>query len=150
MLSAGGSQIPQERPIAKKVVVRQFARANYRILAGTNPQLDNANTENESEMQKEEEERTLRRMAKVHDFLELWQGCQNLCATQKESRTQNKQMTAMGYISDTEAIVKASKSLFQHDGVAAFKLSERSPWPPPLAAKDLRGGHTQILNFHRI
>jgi len=89
-------------------------------------------------------------MAKVHDFLEMWQGSQNLRATQKESRAQNKQMTAVGYISDTEEIVKASWSLFQHDGAAAFKLSERSPLPPALSAKDLSGGRTQILNVRRI
>jgi len=59
-------------------------------------------------------------------------------------------MTTIGYISDTEEIVKASWSLFQHDGVAAFKLSERSPLPPPLSAKDLPGGRTQILNVRRI
>jgi len=59
-------------------------------------------------------------------------------------------MTAVGYISDTEVIVKASWSLFQHDGAAAFKLSERSPLPPALSAKDLTGGRTQILNVRRI
>jgi len=55
----------------------------------------------------------------------MWQGSQNLSATQKESRAQNKQMTALGYISDMEEIVKASWSLIQHDGAAAFELSER-------------------------
>jgi hypothetical protein len=49
-------------------------------------------------------------------------------------------MTAIGYILDTEEIVKASLSLFQHDCAAAFKLSERSPLPPALSAKDLPGG----------
>jgi len=94
-------------------------------------------------MKEEAEETKLHRMAKVHDSLEMWQGSQNLCATQKESRAQNKQMTAVGYISDPEEIVKASWSLFQHDGAAAFKLSERSPLPPPpLSAKDLPGGRT--------
>jgi hypothetical protein len=119
-------------------------------LAGTDPELDNANPENDSEMKKEAEERKLHRMAKVHDFLEMWQGSQNLRTTQKECCAQNKQMTAVGYISDTEEIVKASWSLFQHDGAAAFKLSERSPLPPPLSAKDLPGGRTQILNVRRI
>jgi len=80
----------------------------------------------------------------------MWQGSQNLCATQKESHAQNKQMTAVGYISDTEEIIKASWSVFQHDGAAPFKLSERSPLPPPLSAKDLPGGRTQILNVRRI
>jgi len=59
-------------------------------------------------------------------------------------------MTAVGYFSDTEEIVKASLSLFQHDGAAAFKLSERSPLPPALSAKDLPAGQTQILNVNRI
>jgi hypothetical protein len=90
------------------------------------------------------EERELHRMAKVHGFVEMWQGSQILHATQKKSRTQNKQMTVVSYISDMEEIVKASLSLFQHDGAVAFKLSERSPLPPALPAKDLPGGRTQI------
>jgi len=108
------------------------------------------NTDNDSEMKKEAEERKLHRMAKVHDFLEMWQDSRNLRATQKESHAQIKQMTAVGYISDTEEIVKASWSLFQHDGAAAFKLSERSLLPPALSAKDLHGGRTPILNVRRI
>jgi hypothetical protein len=134
--------------LREKVIVRQFARANNGILAGTDPELHTTNTENDSEMKKEAEERKWYRMAKVHDFLEMWQGSQNLHATQKESRAQNKQMTTVGYISDTEEIVKASWSFFQHDGAAAFKLSERSPLPPALSAKDLPGGRTQILKVH--
>ena len=43
------------------------------------------NSENEWEMNKEAEERKLHTMAKVHIFLEMWQGSQNLCVTQKES-----------------------------------------------------------------
>jgi len=136
--------------LRKKVIVRQFARANNGILAGTDPELDPTNTENDSEMKQEAEERKLHRMAKVHDFLEMWQGSQNQLATQKESRAENKQRTAIGYISDTEEIVEASLSLFQPDGAAAFKLSERSPLPPALSAKDLPGGRTQILNVCRI
>jgi hypothetical protein len=90
------------------------------------------------------------KMARVHDFLEMWQGSQNLRATQKQSRAQNKQMTAIGYISDTAESLQASWSLFQHDGAAAFKLSERSPLPPALSAKDLPGGRTWILNVCQI
>jgi hypothetical protein len=101
-------------------------------------------------MKKELEVRKLHRMAKVYDFLEMWQGSRNLCATQNESCAQNQQMTAVGYISDTEEIVKASWSLFQHDGAAAFKLSESSPLPLALSAKDLPGGRTQILNVRHI
>jgi len=58
----------------KKVIVRQFARANNPILEGTDPELDTKNTENDLEMKKEAEERKLHRMVKVHDFLEMWQG----------------------------------------------------------------------------
>jgi hypothetical protein len=107
-------------------------------------------TENDSETKKEAEERTLPTMANVHDFLEMWQGTQNLLATQKESRAQKKQIDAAGYISNPEEIVKASWSLFQYDGAAAFKLSARLPLPPALCAKDLPRGQTQILNFCRI
>jgi hypothetical protein len=57
--------------IRKKVVVRQFARANNGILAGTDPELDNANIENNLEMKYEAEERKLPRMAKVHDILAM-------------------------------------------------------------------------------
>jgi hypothetical protein len=119
-------------------------------LAGTDPELDTTDTENDSEMKKEAGERTLHRMAKVHDFLGMLQGSQNLCATQKESQAQNKQMTTVGNISDTDEIVKASWSLFEHDRAAAFTLSERSPLPPALSAKDLPEGRTQILIVRRI
>ena len=47
----------------QKVVVRQFARANNGILAGADPELDTMNTENDSEIEKEAEERKLHRMA---------------------------------------------------------------------------------------
>jgi len=126
--------------LPKKPVVRLFARANNRILAGADPALDTTNSENNSEMKKQAEDRKLHRMAQVHYCLAMWQGSQNLCATQKESRAQNKQMTAVRYISDMEEIIKASWSLFQHDGAAAFKLSGRSPLPPALSAKDIPGG----------
>jgi len=63
-------------------------------------------------MQKVVQDITLPRMAKVHNMLKMWQSSQNLCATQKESHAQNKQMTAVGYILDMQEIVKASRSLF--------------------------------------
>lgn len=47
-------------------------------------------------------------MGKVNNCLKMFQGSQNLCATQKESCNQIKEMTAVGYISDTVEIVKAS------------------------------------------
>jgi hypothetical protein len=56
----------------------------------------------------------------------------------------------VGYFLVTKEIAKPSWSLFQYDGAAAFKLSERSPLPPSLSAMDLPGGQTQILNVHQI
>jgi len=138
------------KTICQQVIVRQFAWSNNGILASDDRALDMTNTENNSEMKQVEDERKLHRMAKVHDILEMWQGSQNLCATQRESRARQKQMAAVGYISDTEVIIKVSWSLFQDDGAAAFKLSERSLLPPALSSKDLRGGRTQILNVRRI
>jgi len=134
----------------KMVVVGQFARADNRISAGADPELDTMTTENDSEMKKEVEARRLHRMAKVHDSLEMGQGSLTVHATQKESRAHDNQMTVERYISDTEEIVKASCSLFQHDCPAAFKLLERSPLPQPLTAKDLPGGRTHILNVCQI
>jgi hypothetical protein len=71
--------------LLENVVVQQFARAHNRILVGTDPELDNTNTENNLGMKKEVEERELHRMAKVQDILERWQGSENLCASQKKS-----------------------------------------------------------------
>jgi len=88
-----------------KVVVMQFARGNSGIMAGADRLLNTANAENDLEMKKEAEETKLHIMAKVHDILEMWQGSQNLRGTQKESRAQKKQITAVGYISDMEEIV---------------------------------------------
>ena len=59
-------------------------------------------------------------------------------------------MITVGYIWNTEEIFKASWSLFQHDGAAAFKLSEWSPLPPPLCVKNLAEGRTQWLIGRRI
>ena len=92
----------------------------------------------------------MHRMTKVHDLLEIWQGSQNLPATQKEACTQHKQMTAIKYISDTEEIVKVSWSNLQFVGAAAFKLSKRSPLPPALCTKYLLGKQTTVRNIRRI
>ena len=119
-------------------------------MVGDDPVLDRSESDNDLELKREAEEKQLHRMAKVHDFLEMWQGSQNLRTTQKESHAHNKQMTAVGYISDTEESVKASWSIFEHDGAAAFKLSERSPLPPALSAEQLAGVRTQVLNVGRI
>jgi hypothetical protein len=59
-------------------------------------------------------------------------------------------MTVVGYISDLEGIFKVFWSLFQHDGVAAFKLSESSPLPPAVSANDLPGGRIHLLCVRRI
>jgi hypothetical protein len=103
------------KTLREKFIVRQFARVNNGILVGDCAVLDTAETEHDLELKKEAEERKFHRMAKVHDFLVMWQGSQNLHAPQKESRSQNKQMTAVGYILDTQEIIKASWSNFQHD-----------------------------------
>jgi len=150
MSSARGSQQPQARLFANRVVVRQFTRANNGIIAGADPELGTMTTENDMQMNKEAEDKTLHRMANVHDLLKMWQGRQNLRATQIEFRAQNKQITAMESNSDTEEIVTASWTLCQHDGVAAFQLSERCPLAPPCSAKDIPGGWTHIFNVRRI
>jgi len=74
------------------------------------------NPENNLQMKWLVEERKLHGMAKVDHFLEIWGGSQGLSATQKESRTQNTQMAAVGYILDTQEIVKVSWSNYEHDG----------------------------------
>ena len=54
---------------------------------------------NDLEMKREAEERKLHTMAKVHDFLEMWEGSHTLYAIQKEFWALNMQLTAIGYIS---------------------------------------------------
>jgi len=110
--------------IQEEVLVRQMARANNGILAADYTGLDAMHTENDLELKREVEDRKLHRMAKVNNDLEMWQGSQNIHATQKEFQCQNKQMTAVEYISDTEEIIVASWSNFQHDGAAAFKCQK--------------------------
>jgi len=132
------------------MIVRQFAWGNSGMLAGDDRTLDTTNTGNGSEMKTEAEEMILHRLANGHYFLEMWHSSQNLCATKKESRPKNMQMTAVEYISDTDEIVKASWSCFQHAGASAFKMSQRSPLPPALSPKGLPGGRTWILNDRRI
>jgi hypothetical protein len=59
-------------------------------------------------------------------------------------------MAAGEYMSETEEMVTSSWSNIHHDGVAAFKLLDKSPVPPALSAKDLPGGRSQILNVCQI
>ena len=73
----------------EKVVVRQYSWANDGILAGDDTASDWSETDSDLELNREVEEHTLRRMAKVHNFLEMWQGSHNLLTTQRESRAQN-------------------------------------------------------------
>jgi len=92
----------------------------------------------------------LHRMAKVDDDFDTWQCSQILRASQKERHAQKQQTTGVGYIPDTEEIVQASWSHFQHNCKAALKLSEKSPVPRALSAKNLPGGRTQVLNVSQI
>jgi len=87
--------------LREKVIMRQCAQANNKILAGDDAALNTTKTENNPDIKREAEERILPQMAKVHDVLEIWQGSQNLHATQKESDAQNMQMTAVRYMLDT-------------------------------------------------
>jgi len=145
-----GQSKPTGETLGKKVVVTRFACANTGTLAGDDPALDTTNKDNDSELKREAEEGRLCRLANVHDFLSMWQGSQNLPATQQTWYAQLKRMAAVGYSSDTEEINSASWSLVQHDSAAACKLSEGSPFPTALSANDLPGGQTQILNGHCI
>jgi hypothetical protein len=108
-------------------------------MAGDIPVSDSTNNNNNSEMKNETEEGTLHTMVRVYDTLKMWQGSQHLCAAQKESRAQQKQITVVGYILNTEEIVKASWSLCQHNGVAAFKLSQNITLGSSFVCKELPG-----------
>jgi hypothetical protein len=136
--------------IPKKIILRQFSQGIDRRLAGDNPVSDTMNTSNDSNIKTEAEERTLHRIAKVHDCLKMLYSSQILGTTQKESRTQNQQMTLVGYIWDPEEIVKTYWALFQHDGAAIIKMSEWSLLPPAGSEMDLPGGQTQIVIVCRI
>jgi hypothetical protein len=60
------------------------------------------------EMKREAQERKFHRIAKVYYFLEILQGSQNQCATQKKSPAHNTPMTTEDYILITEEIVRTS------------------------------------------
>ena len=68
--------------ILRKVVVRQFARDNMGILVDDDQESDMTDTQNNSEMKKDAEQRKFPRMAKVLNFLEMLQHSQNLPARQ--------------------------------------------------------------------
>jgi hypothetical protein len=136
--------------LSEKVVVHQFARSNAGLLAADILITHPLDPDNDAEIKKEAEQKKPQRTAKVHDFLEMWLGSENLHSTQKAMHTQNPQMTAMGYISDTEETVESCESAFEYDGAAAFRLSEKSPLAPTLSQIDLPGGKTKLLNIHHI
>jgi hypothetical protein len=58
--------------------VREFTQGNNRKFPTTDTVLDTTNTENDSKIKKEVEERKLQTMVIVHNFMEMWQGSQNL------------------------------------------------------------------------
>jgi len=66
------------------------------------------NTHNDFDILWEEEERTLYRLANVHNCLEMLQGSGHLGTTPIISCTQDMPMAAVGYRRDTEEIVNAS------------------------------------------
>jgi hypothetical protein len=111
---------PTSETLHNNFSARQYSQPNNILLGGDHKALNTRNTENDSEMKREAEERKLHRMAKVHAFLDMWQGRQNLHTTQKESHLHNKQMTAVECISAVECIIEASWSLLQHNSGAAF------------------------------
>jgi len=75
-------KITTNKTLREKVGVSQYARANNGILAADDPVLDRLETDNNLELKREAEGKTLHRMAKVHDVLEMWQGSKNLRTTQ--------------------------------------------------------------------
>jgi len=74
------------KTLRRNDIVRLFAGVNNGLLAGDDLALDTTITANDSEMKGEVEQKKLHRMAKVHDFMEMWRGSQNLRVMQRESR----------------------------------------------------------------
>ena len=142
--------------LGKQVFEMNCAKLNNEILGGDNPVLDPIEDEHAIELKREVGATKSLRMAKVPDFLEMWLGSQNLCATQRVSRAQNRQGTAVGYNFDTERIINASWSNLQIDGEAAFKLSERSHLQSRTLGEEKVGlcmpaswySHQQITHLH--
>jgi hypothetical protein len=97
----------------EQVIVRQNSPANNVTFTGNLTALETTIPETNFEMKSEVQEQKFYRMAKVDYCLEMLQGSQNLCATQMVPYTHNKQLTAIGYISDTQEIVNVCWSNFQ-------------------------------------
>ena len=84
--------------LGEEVIVRQCARDNNGLLAGDHPVLDTKHTENTLEMKKESEERKIAHNGQGPRLFGDVAQKPNLHATQKESGTQNKEVTAVAYI----------------------------------------------------
>jgi hypothetical protein len=110
-----------------KVIALLCTQANNRKFAGDSTLSDTKEIENHLELMNEVEDKTFHRVANVYDIWEMWQGSQNLRATLKKSSTQNKQMIAVSYVTDTEEIMSPFCSNFQSIGVDEFKVLERLP-----------------------
>jgi hypothetical protein len=74
-----------EKALRDNVFDRQYAPGNDSRMAADDSVSDPTKAENDIELKREAEARSLHRMVNFNDFLEMWQGSQNLCATQKES-----------------------------------------------------------------
>jgi hypothetical protein len=68
-----GQSTTTGQTLRDKVVVKQFAQANFGIVSGTDPELDTTNEAKDSKRKQDAEERKLHRMANVYDFLEMRQ-----------------------------------------------------------------------------
>jgi len=115
-----------------------IAQANDGISASNKTALDTPNAENDLEPKREAVEIPLHIIAMGHNFLKMWQGSQNLPATQKESHAHDKQMTVVGNISDNEEIVKQSLFTFSKWSCSRIKIVQKIAiitlfvykWPP--------------------
>ena len=136
--------------LREKVVVRQYARANNGVLAGDYSKINPVSIENNVDIKTAQEEVKLHKMVKTHDFLEMWDGSQRLRATQKAVRSQNTQMTALGYISDTEECGERISTDLADDGEVAFRSYVECAPPKTLPLSSLINGKTKVLKLHRI
>jgi hypothetical protein len=71
--------------LREQVVVRQFARSNDGVLAGDTTDLKTLRS-GDIEAQKATEDKKLHRLAKVHDFLDMWDGSEKLQHMQRAAR----------------------------------------------------------------
>jgi hypothetical protein len=104
----------------ENLIIWQLCWSNYWTFALDDPALVITTSETDWEMKSEAEEMKLHSMAKVQNIVDIWKGSQNIYATQKESRAQNKQIAAMEYIQDTQKVCHGFRLNFEHIGVAVF------------------------------